>query len=153
MSKGQLPGSADDRSHLIGVWSLVSSTRRFSGGRVEYPYGEEPVGRITYDNAGRMSAQLMRRGRRCTVASGVNLVVGNAGDDEIREAAGGFAAYFGTFEVDEPTKTVIHHVEAALVPSWVGTDLKRNYSIAGNRLVLTATSTSVLEVVWERERD
>ena len=48
---------------------------------------------------------------------------------------------------------MIHHVEAALVPSWVGTDLKRNYSFAGNRLVLTATSTSVLEVVWERERD
>lgn len=142
-----------DGRDLIGVWRLVSSTRRFSDGRVEYPYGENPVGRITYDNAGRMSAQLMRRGRKCTVPSGVNLVVGNAGDDEIREAAGGFAAYFGTFEVDEATRTVVHHVEAALVPSWVGTDLKRNYSFVGNRLVLTATSASVLEVVWEREQD
>lgn len=153
MSTGQLVGSADDRSRLVGVWRLVSSTRRYSDGRVEYPYGEEPVGRITYDNAGRMSAQLMRPGRPCSVPSGVNLVAGKAGDAEIREAAGGFAAYFGTFEVDEATQTVIHHVEAALVPSWVGTELKRNYSWGGNRLVLTATSASVLEVVWEREKD
>ena len=153
MSKGQLPGSADDRSRLVGVWSLVSSTRRFADSRVEYPYGEKPVGRITYDSAGRISAQLMRRARRCTVPSGVNLVAGNAGDEEIREAAGGFAAYFGTFEVDEAAQTVIHHVEAALVPSWVGTDLKRNYRFEGNRLVLTATSASVLDVVWEREQD
>jgi hypothetical protein len=33
--------------------------------------------------------------------------------------------YFGTFDIDEATRTVIHHVQASLVPSYVGTDLKR----------------------------
>jgi len=66
----------------------------------------------------------------------------------------GFIAYFGTFDVDESAKTVIHHVQACLVPSWVGTDLKRTYRFEANRLVLTATAaTSVLELVWEREPD
>ncbi|MEP6537464.1 MAG: lipocalin-like domain-containing protein [Bryobacteraceae bacterium] len=56
-------------------------------------------------------------------------------------------AYFGTFDVDEFAKTVIHHVQACLVPSSVGTDLKRTYRFDANRLVLTATAaTSMLEV-------
>jgi hypothetical protein len=56
--------------------------------------------------------------------------------------------------VDESAQTVIHHVQACLVPSWVGTDLKRTYRFDGNRLVLTAsTATGVLELVWEREPD
>jgi hypothetical protein len=63
-------------------------------------------------------------------------------------------AYFGTFDVDESTQTVIHHVQACLVPSWVATDLKRTYRFNANRLVLTAaTTTGVLELIWERERD
>ena len=78
---------------------------------------------------------------------------GNASSEEIREAVNGFIAYFGTFDVDESSHTVIHHVQACLVPSWVGTDLKRAYRFSANSLVLTATTTSVLEVIWELERD
>ena len=81
------------------------------------------------------------------------MLSGNASAEEIREAVNGFIAYFGTFDVDESAKTVIHHVEACLVPGWVGTDLKRNYRFTANRLVLTAATTSVLELTWERERD
>jgi hypothetical protein len=141
------------RDGFIGVWKLISCERKFKDGRIEYPYGEKPVGRITYDKAGRMSAQLMRPGRRSTVASGVSLIAGNASGDEIREAVNGFIAYFGTFDVDESTHTVIHHVHACLVPSWVGTDLKRTYRFDANRLVLTVVTTSVLELVWKREPD
>ena len=56
--------------------------------------------------------------------------------------------------MDESTRTVFHHVQACLVPSWVGTDLKRTYRFETNRLMLTATAaTGVLDLVWERERD
>lgn len=142
------------RDQFIGVWRLISSERKFQDGRIVYPYGEKPVGRITYDQAGRMSAQLMRPGRPSTVAPGVSLIAGNASGEEIREAVRGFIAYFGTFDVDESTQTVIHHVQACLVPSWVGTDLKRTYRFKTNRLMLTAvSSTGVNELIWERERD
>jgi hypothetical protein len=141
------------RERLIGVWKLVRCSRRFPDGHIEYPYGEKPVGRITYDRAGRMSAVLMRPGRRSTVGSGVSLIAGKATAEEIREAVDGFNAYYGRFDVDESSQTVIHHVQASLVPSWVGTDLKRTCRFEGNRVTLTRATTSVLEVVWEREAE
>jgi hypothetical protein len=142
------------RDRFIGVWRLISCKRKSPDGRVDYPYGEKPVGRIYYDRAGRMSAQLMRPGRRSTVAPGVSLVSGNTSAEEIREAVDGFAAYFGTFDVDGSAQTVIHHVQASLVPSWVGADLKRSYRFDAGRLVLTAAiPPNVLELAWERERD
>jgi hypothetical protein len=141
------------RDRFIGVWRLIRCERKSSDGRIDYPYGEKPVGRITYDGRGRMSAQLMRPGRRSTIASGVSLIDGNATSEEIREAVNGFIAYFGTFDVDESAQTVIHHVQACLVPSWVGTDLKRMYRFNASRLALTAVTNRVLELIWERELD
>jgi hypothetical protein len=146
-----MSATATARDIFIGVWRLIGCERKLRDGRVEYPYGEKPVGRITYDKAGRMSALLMRPGRRSTVAPGLSLIAGNASSEEIREAVNGFIAYFGTFDVDESSHTVIHHVQACLVPSCVGTDLKRTYRFSANRLVLTATTASVLEVIWERD--
>jgi hypothetical protein len=146
------PAAGENR--FIGVWRLVSLVRKSQDGHIDYPYGDKPVGRITYDKAGRMSAQLMHPGRRCTVAPGVSFNSGKASCEEIREAVNGFIAYFGTFDVDESTHTVIHHVQACLVPSWVGTDLKRNYRFTASRLVLTPVPvTSAVELVWEREPD
>ena len=144
--------AAETSKQFHGVWRLISCTRRWPDGRVDYPYGETPVGRITYDKAGRMSAQLMTPGRKTTVPSGMNLAFGKASNDEIREAVAGYAAYFGTFDVDPATKTVIHHVQAALVPSWVGTDLRRAYRFTANRLSLTASLANTnTELIWERE--
>jgi hypothetical protein len=146
--------AADLRTRFIGVWRLVSCERRWADGRVDYPYGPAPVGRITYDKAGRMSAQLMTPGRKTTVPAGMNMVLGKASTEEMREALAGFASYFGTFDVDEKAQTVIHHVQAALVPSWVGTDLRRTYRFSGNRLALTASlGSTVTELIWEREAD
>ncbi len=151
-SAAQAAPAARDR--FLGVWTLISCERKSADGRIDYPYGEKPVGRITYDKAGRMSAQLMRPGRRSTVPPGVSLIVGGASPEELREAVTGFIAYFGTFDVDESTQTVIHHVQSCLVPSWVGNDLKRTYRFNANRMTLTAKSAgSVTALVWERERD
>ena len=144
--------AAETRKQFLGVWRLISCTRRWPDGRVDYPYSETPIGRITYDKTGRMSAQLMTPGRKTTVPSGMNLAFGKAPDSEIREAVAGYAAYFGTFDIAPATQTVIHHVQAALVPSWVGTDLRRAYRFSGNRLSLTASLAGAqTELIWERE--
>jgi hypothetical protein len=58
----------------------------------------------------------------------------------LREAVTGFVAYFGTYDVDEAAHTVTHHVEASLVPSWVGTDVKRQFNFQDGRLLLTAAA-------------
>jgi hypothetical protein len=80
----------------------------------------------------------------------------NAPEEELRNAVTGIVAYFGSYEVDESAHTVIHHVEASLFPSWVGTDLKRNFEFERGSLVLTRVSpdgTSSDRLVLNREPD
>src|SRR5205807_9310646 len=94
-------------------------------GEVRYPWGKNPVGRLSYEESGRMFAQLMNPGRRSVggVANrGAALAIATASADDMREMLTGFNAYFGTFDVDEVSRTVIHHVQSALIPSWVGSD-------------------------------
>jgi hypothetical protein len=145
------------RSKFVGVWKLVScEAKDKSTGEVRYQYGVNPVGRITYDTAGRMSAHLMRPGRRAVGGSssrGSAAVVREASADDMRDMLTGFNAYFGTFDIDESSQSVIHHVQGALIPSWVGTDLRRTYEFAGsNRLILTAaTDQHFSRLVWQRD--
>jgi hypothetical protein len=137
---------------LIGTWRLVSWESRAGTAVISRPFGEKPVGVLTYDAKGRMSAQLMRRDRPAF----------KSGDwfrgspDEIKAAFEGFLAYFGTYTVDERARTVTHHVEASSFPNFVRADLKRTFSFSGNRLTLRTEpwalggqmETGVL--VWER---
>lgn len=144
---------ASVKSKLIGVWNLVSFEQRRSDGSVVAPYGEKPLGRITYDAQGRMSAQLMRRGRKGGPAVGAG-TYDKTTEAELREIVQGFIAYYGTYDVNESNRTVIHHVEACLIPSWVGTDLTRTYEFSGNRLILTAElATGTATLVWERAKN
>ena len=139
-------------SRLIGVWRLRNCLRTFKDGRTEHPFGERPVGRIEYDKAGRVSALLMRPGRRSTLPPGMEF--DKASNEEVRDAVTGFVAYFGTFDVDEATQTVVHHIEASLFPSWVGTDLKRRFRLDADRLILTRTVPDISdELIWDREAE
>ncbi|HTS25642.1 MAG TPA: lipocalin-like domain-containing protein [Bryobacteraceae bacterium] len=146
--------SAGAREPFIGVWRLIAHRHVSAGGEVKFPYGDSPIGRLTYDRAGRMSAQLMRPGRRCSLPPGVPFTVGNASDEELREAASGFTAYYGTYDIEEASRKVIHHVQACLIPSWVGSDVTRNFRFEANRLILGAgLSGATFELIWEREPD
>src|SRR5882762_9520788 len=48
---------------FVGAWNLISYQRKNTAGEITYPMGEKPVGRLTYDALGRMSAQIMRPDR------------------------------------------------------------------------------------------
>jgi hypothetical protein len=123
------------RDRFLGVWKLIScESRNQATGEIRYPYGTSPVGRLTYDAEGRMSAILMK-------------------PDRLTDATDGFMAYFGTFDVDEAAQTVIHHVQASLNLDWVGVDLRRAYEFSGSdRLILTAAyETNVTRLVWQRD--
>jgi hypothetical protein len=73
--------------------------------------------------------------------------------EQIRAILAGYIAYFGTFEIDEASRTVVHHIEASLVPSWVGTGLRRAYEFGDrSQLILTATSErDSTRLVWQRD--
>jgi hypothetical protein len=145
------------RHEFAGVWRLASSeSKDRTTGEVRYPFGAKPVGRINYDAAGRMSALLMDPARRSIggpATRGSAAAIRTLSADDMRALLTGFLAYLGTYDVDEPSKTVIHHVQACLIPSWVGADLRRTYEFSGrNRLILTAAvDQAVNRLIWERE--
>jgi len=146
------------QSKFVGVWTLAScESKDKTNGKIQYPYGAKPVGRITYDTAGRMSAQLMNPGRRAVGGPSSRSTAEALRDmsaDEMRAVLTGFASYFGTFDVDESSRTVIHHVQASLVPTWVGTDVRRTYEFSGSdQLTLIAdTPQSTNRLVWQRDK-
>jgi hypothetical protein len=131
----------------VGNWRLVAYETVDGSGRRSNPYGKA-VGRLTYDDHGNMSGQVMRPDR-----ARVELGEGNA--QQVRAAYTGYIAYFGTYEVDPGGAQVVHHVEGSLNPAWVGGDQVRGMRFEGDRLVLTAQVTKGGQIVthtltWER---
>jgi hypothetical protein len=148
--------AAQANKKFVGVWKLVScESKDPASGEIRYPFGKKPIGRITYDAAGRMSAQLMNTERRKVGGAptrGSRNVMRDATPEEMRSMLAGYMAYFGTYDVDENARTVIHHVQACLIPSWVGNDQRRLYEFSGDQLILTANfDGGSNRLVWQRE--
>ena len=59
-------------------------------------------------------------------------------------------SYCGTYEIRG--NIVVHHVKAAMVPDWIGTDLTREFVFSGNTLTLSARDAAgnVMDLLWER---
>lgn len=137
------------KARLIGSWRLVSYETREAGAseRRDQPYGEA-VGRLSYDEHGNMAGQVMRPGR-------ARVERGEGGAHQARGAYLGYIAYFGTYDVTPDGTTVVHHVEGALNPAWVGGDQVRTMRFDGERLILSADVRKPDGVVthvltWER---
>ncbi len=118
---------------FVGVWSLEAIHDRLPDGRVEdHPdFGPNPAGRIVYTDSGHVSVQFMRTGRTAWKSEDVPTGLERA------EAARGYGAYAGRYEVDEDVGVVLHHVETALIPNRVGVTLTRTFSFEGDRLMLS----------------
>lgn len=137
---------------LAGVWSLVSSEFRTSGGEVIYPLGEDALGQAIFTETGFMSGQLMRQGRPQFVSG--NQASGTA--QEIEAALQGYVAYYGACEVDIEKQTLTTHVEGSMYPNWVGGFQTRFYQLNDKQLTLTTPPITMGEeeitgvLIWER---
>ena len=135
------------KERLVGTWKLLSYETNEEAGKRGKPYGDA-VGRLEYDANGNMSGQVMRPGR-----AHVHRGEGNA--QQVRGAYIGYIAYFGTYEVASDGTSVVHHVEGALNPAWVGGQQVRKMRFDGECLILTADVHKSGDVVthtltWER---
>ena len=135
------------RERLVGSWRLVSYETRDPDGRRGEPYAAA-VGRLTYDDRGNMAGQVMRPDR-----ARVEVGIGSA--QTVRAAYIGYIAYFGSYEVSSDGTSVVHHVEGALNPEWVGGTQVRQLRFEGDRLVLSADVRKSDGIVthtltWER---
>ena len=132
---------------LVGAWQLVAMEYRHPDGRVRYPYGRDAVGYIIYTADGRMSATLMGGGR---AAFGEEFRRGE-GQEAKAAAFESYLSYAGRYEF--LGDRVVHRVEVALFPDWVGNELMRLSRFEGARLVLSTEPDAtgrVTVITWER---
>lgn len=134
-----------DRGMLNGVWELVSFDQNEPDGNVSHPYGDAPAGRLTLDEAGRMSMFMMKPGRVASVNSAS--AISTASPEDLRQIADGFMAYYGSFQVDDATKTLTLKVAACTIPAWTGSEQKRAYELSGDTLTLLTPAT---KLTWTR---
>jgi hypothetical protein len=139
---------------LTGSWRLTCWDHSIDGSHRGFPLGEDAEGQIIYAPDGNMSAILMQARREPFGAAQFH-----QGTAEQREVAAlTYISYGGTYELDGDR--VVHHLDFALFPDWIGTDLIRVVSWEGDQLVLTTlpeTTTSgktvVNRLIWRRVAD
>ena len=126
-----------DREKLIGAWHLAHIDSPGPDGKsVDIP---QPKGMLIYTRDGHMSVQLMYPKSA------------NAQSNEYVQD--GYEASFGSYDVDEATHTLTHHVQGSVTRDLlVGKDLPRVYQFSGDGLLIikSARPDEHWSVTWER---
>lgn len=116
----------DVKSRFVGNYELIAFETLGPDGQL---VRREMTGRIMYDAAGNMAAQLMPAKRQPAP---------EGADATARWMANrGYTAYFGTFDVNAAEESVTHHVQGSVNLEWVGADLVRYYEFSGDILKLS----------------
>lgn len=114
-------------SQLVGTWRVVEFCNVDRPGDTTYSLGRGPIGFFMYDRAGNLSIQAMRA---TPLAAFMKDSVPLAGMAEVRNS---YFGYFGSYTVTSDS-TVVHHVTGGTIPSYIGTDQRRNYRFRGDTL-------------------
>ncbi|MEV6121149.1 alpha/beta fold hydrolase [Streptomyces sp. NPDC052077] len=133
---------------LVGVWHLTSFTvRDQSGGVIGHPMGVCPTGVLTYGADGSMSVHLGASGP-AVPGDGAPHPEGTEGLVRRRPYLG----YAGTFA--HTGDRVVHRLEIASVPQWVGTEQVRAVRFDGDELTLSPPPENdrTLALTWRRHR-
>lgn len=140
------------KEKFIGTWRLTDYEYLRSDGERLWPFGQSPVGVITYTADGFMSVQILDSERPIFIG-------GNRWSATLAEMAAAFEsylAYFGRYDVDEAGGFVTHQIEGSLFPEYSGSNQVRYFEFEGNRLTLrtpplpAGEGTITGRLVWER---
>lgn len=136
------------REQVIGTWTLLEYTREDKNGERYHPLGKDATGFLMYTSDGYMSAQLMAQGRPDYSLGELH----NGTQEEMAQAAHGYHAYSGKYEVDEENQTLYHHMEVSMIPNRIGQVQDRIVKVNGDHITITSDSTSSY-IEWKRADD
>ncbi|MBE7355516.1 lipocalin-like domain-containing protein [Staphylococcus haemolyticus] len=137
---------AELKEQLIGTWKLVRYQDEDKDGNIFFPLGKDATGFIMYNPDGYMSAQLMQQGRKAYESGDLH----TGTKDEMAEAAHGYVAYSGRFELDEENSTVYHTMEVSMNPTWLGDTQPRLFELEGDTLSIVNGNVPNQKLVWQR---
>jgi len=147
------PAARSAHEQFCGTWRLLSWTiAQADGAVIDSPLGRDARGWIMYHSAGHMSVALMRPDNPKFASDDLS----EATPEEIKAAFRGYVGYCGSYEVNEREGFVIHRLQMSWFPNLVGTEQKRFFAFAGDRLTLKTPPMTLLgkdqvhRLVWQR---
>jgi lipocalin-like protein len=146
------------RQQLIGAWRLVSIEILGPNGPMPDPfYNAGSSGMLVYDASGWMSVQIAGQPRPAMDAAASRPTPTDTAEAARLKAAvlDTYYAYFGTWEFDEASSTVTHHIKSSLIPGETGKSYSQTISLDGAELIFTirrerAGGAIVQKKVWKR---
>ena len=134
--------------NFVGSWTLKEWSAKSISGQTTFPFGKDAKGRITYDELGNMSVQIMKNNRSKFISEDPL----QAHPDEVVDAYNGFIAYCGKYDIN--LNQVIHHIEISSFPNWVGQNQIRFYEFREGNLILSTDliGSSRHSLIWEKVR-
>jgi hypothetical protein len=106
-------------------------------------WGSHPIGVLSYDSAGNMAVQIMRRDRAPLSSHGLaeaqsvsSEALALAPAEEKAAAFDGYTAYFGKYSVREAEGLVTHQRIGHLVPNQATLSVERHFEFLDDALVL-----------------
>lgn len=126
---------ASDRERLVGAWRLVSIAAPGPDGKTMSV--SHPAGMLIYTRDGHMSVQLMYPKSAEALSN--------------EYVFKGYEASFGSYDVNEATHTITHHVQGSITRDLlVGKNLPRAYQITahGELVIKSARPDEHWSVTW-----
>ena len=140
------------KDQIVGHWIFVSSIDTNKDGTQTNRFGPNAKGLVMFDPSGRFSFFISRADIPKFAANNINQ--GTA--EENKAVMQGSIAYYGTWTVDEASKTLSTNVEAATYPNLNGATQKRTItSLTADELKYTNAATTAgtsSDVVWRRAK-
>jgi len=137
-----LPGSAlaqqkTLKEQLIGSWILISNDQVAPDGSKHQIFGPNPKGLLVLDPTGQYSQIFVNPAVPKFKIN--NRLKGTP--EENTAAVHGTTASFGTWTVDEASKTLTVRYVGGMFPNQAGTEAKRTFSVTGDELKINNPAT------------
>jgi hypothetical protein len=123
-------GTAKDIERSTDRLLEAGFDQQFASGPKYELFGPNAKGIVIFDRNGTYSFQIMRAARPSFVAE--SRLEGTT--EENKAAVQGMISHFGTYEVDEASRSIIFCIEGSSYPNWDSTEQKRSFTLLGNQL-------------------
>jgi hypothetical protein len=137
------------KEQVAGAWTIVSADQTAPDGKKHQMFGASPKGILVLHPSGQYVQMIVRPGVEKFKAN--SRVQGTP--EENTAAMLATTANFGTWSVDEASKTILVRIEGGLFPNQVGMESKRSVSVTGDEMRMgnpTTGSGMTSNNVWKR---